>query len=61
MLIEGTRNMPCFAKDKAIALARALGATDEQLESLNYVAVQSSGLKVKKPAAAKATRKKKAA
>ncbi len=51
--------MPRFDKGKAIALARELGATDEQIEACSYVAVESSGLRVTGGAAK--PRKKKAA
>lgn len=59
LLVEGTRNMPRLDNKRLMTLARALGATDEQIEGCNYTAVESSGLRVKEPAAK--SRKKKAA
>lgn len=46
VLAEGSRNMPRFDKDRAVALMRALGATDEQLEGLTRTVVESGGLRV---------------
>lgn len=50
LLIEGTRDMPRTDHKRMAELARTLGATPEQIESCNYVAIESSGLRVKKPA-----------
>lgn len=61
LLIEGTRNMPRVDNKKIHALAVALGATPEQIESCSYIAVESAGLKVKKPAKPAKVRKAKAA
>ncbi len=55
LLVEGERRMPRTDHKKVAALAVALGATPEQIESCSYVAVESSGLRVKK--APKAGRK----
>lgn len=52
-LIEGTRNMPRRDNKKLETLARTLGATEEQIAGCDYVAVESAGLKIKKPAKAK--------
>jgi hypothetical protein len=57
LLVEGTRNMPRRDNKKLEMLARTLGATDEQLAGCDYVAVESSGLKVKKAPAPKAKKK----
>jgi hypothetical protein len=57
LLVEGTRNMPRRDNKKLEMLARTLGATDEQIAGCDYVAVESSGLKVKKAPAAKAKKK----
>ncbi len=61
LLVEGTRNMPRRDNKKLETLARACGATDEQIAGCDYVAVESSGLKVKKFKAEPKPRKKKAA
>jgi hypothetical protein len=61
LLVEGTRNMPRFDNARLMTLARTLGATEEQIEACNYVAVESAGLKVKRPAAVAKPRKKRAA
>lgn len=61
LLIEGERKMPRTDHARMMTLARSLGATDEQIEACNYVAVESAGLKVKKPAAVAKPRKKRAA
>lgn len=45
-LIEGTREMPRFDKNKAIALLKELGATDEQVGGCTYFYEESSGLRV---------------
>ncbi len=44
-LIEGTRQMPRFDKDRMVSLARTLGATDEQIESCTRVVTEGAGLK----------------
>lgn len=46
VLREGTRNMPRFQKDVAVALLRELGATEEQIAGLTRSMVESSGLRV---------------
>jgi len=46
VLKEGTRNMPRFQKDVAVALLRELGATEEQIAGLTRSVVESSGLRV---------------
>lgn len=51
LLVEGTRNMPRRDNKKLEMLARTLGASEEQIAGCDYVAVESSGLKVKKPTA----------
>lgn len=61
LLVEGTRNMPRRDNKKIEMLARTLGATEEQLASCDYIAVESSGLRVKKPKAEAKPRKKRAA
>ncbi len=61
MLVEGTRNMPRRDYKKLEMLARTMGATDEQIAGCDYLAVESSGLRVKKLKAAAKPRKKKAA
>lgn len=61
LLVEGTRNMPRTDNARVMTLARTLGATEEQIEACNYIAVESSGLRVKKSAAAAKSRKKRAA
>jgi hypothetical protein len=61
LLVEGARNMPRRDNKKMEALARAMGATDEQIAGCDYVAVESSGLKIKKPKAEPKARKSKAA
>ncbi len=61
LLVEGTRNMPRRDNRKLEVLARAMGATDEQITGCDYVAVESSGLRVKKPKAEPKPRKKRAA
>ncbi len=53
VLAESERQMPRFDKAKALGLARELGATDEQIEACTYVATESAGLRVKKPAKAR--------
>jgi len=53
LLVEGTRNMPRRDGKKLEALARACGATEEQIAGCDYIAVESSGLKVKKAAKAR--------
>lgn len=53
LLVEGTRQMPRTDHKKVAALAVALGATPEQIESCSYIATESAGLKVKKPAKAR--------
>ena len=50
VLREGTREVPRFDKAKAIALARARGATDEEIALCTYTHVESSGLRLSKPA-----------
>jgi hypothetical protein len=45
-LIEGTRNMNRFDKDRAIGLLRAKGATAEEIEACTRQVVESAGLKV---------------
>jgi hypothetical protein len=45
-LIESTRDMPRFDKNKAFALLKQLGATDEQIASLTYTWKESAGLKI---------------
>jgi len=56
-LIESTRDMPRFDKNKALALLKQLGATQAQIDSLTYVWKESAGLKiVGGPAAAKPKR-----
>lgn len=56
-LIESTRDMPRFDKNKALVLLKQLGATDAQLAALTYVWKESAGLKiVGGPAAAKPKR-----
>jgi hypothetical protein len=59
LLVEGTRNMPRRDNAKLETLARTLGATEEQIAGCDYVAVESSGLRIKKPSAK--PRKRKAA
>jgi hypothetical protein len=59
VLAEGSRTMNRFDKDRAISLARALGATDEQIEGCTRSVVESSGLRVTGGAAK--PRKKRAA
>jgi len=44
-LIEGTRSMPRFNRERAVTLMRALGATDEQIESCTVVGIEGTGLK----------------
>jgi hypothetical protein len=58
LLYEATRNISRKNHAKVEALARALGATDEQIESCSAVVQESAGLKVRKPTA---TKRKKAA
>lgn len=56
-LIESTREMPRFDKNKAFALLKQLGATDAQIASLTYTWKESAGLKiVGGPAAARPKR-----
>lgn len=45
ILAEGSRQMSRFDKDRAISLARSLGATDEQIERCTTRVTESSGLK----------------
>lgn len=59
VLAEGSRNMSRFDKDRAISLARSLGASDEQIEACTRSVVESSGLRVS--GAAAKPRKKRAA
>lgn len=58
LLVEGTRNMPRRDNKKMETLARTLGASDEQIAGCDYVAVESSGLRVKKSKAAPKARSK---
>lgn len=63
-LVETTRDMPRFDKNKALLLLKQLGATDEQIAACTYTWKESAGLKVVGgPASAKPkrTRKPKAA
>lgn len=56
-LVESTRDMPRFDKNKALLLLKQLGATQAQFDSLTYVWKESAGLKiVGGPAAAKPKR-----
>jgi len=50
VLREGSREVPRFDKTKAIELARAKGATDEEIAACTYTYVESSGLRRSAPA-----------
>jgi hypothetical protein len=50
LFVEGERRMPRTDHEKMAQLAISLGATPEQIESCSYVAIESAGLKLKKPA-----------
>lgn len=58
-LREGHRDMSRFDKGKAMALARELGATEEQIESCTYSVTESAGLRI--TGGASKPRKRKAA
>jgi hypothetical protein len=45
-LMETTREMPRFDKNKALALLKQLGATPAQVDALTYKWTESAGLKV---------------
>ena len=53
LLTPSTRNMPRFDNKRLRALALALGATTDQIEACNYIALEDAGLKIKKPTKAK--------
>lgn len=57
--IEATRAMPRFNRERAVALMRALGATDEQIEGCTVTSVEGNGMK--KVGGAAKPRKRKAA
>ena len=44
-LIEGSRNMPRFNRERAVTLMRALGATEEQIEACTSISPEGTGLK----------------
>lgn len=50
VLREGTRDVPRFDKQRALDLARAKGATEEEIAACTYVFTESSGLRLSKPA-----------
>ncbi|HYE92236.1 MAG TPA: hypothetical protein VEA38_14500 [Terriglobales bacterium] len=54
VLVEGRRTVERFSKARAVALLRELGATDEQVASLDVPSEESSGLRVTKPRKGKA-------
>jgi hypothetical protein len=56
VLYEGERVMQRTDHARVEALARAMGATDEQIEACTRPVVESAGLKVKKPVKAKRAR-----
>jgi hypothetical protein len=60
-LREGTRDMPRFDRDRAVALLRECGATEEQIAALTYRVQESAGLRLHKPASEKPRRQRKAA
>lgn len=53
LLVPSTRNMPRFDNARLKALAIAKGATTDQIEACNYIAVENAGLKIRKPAKAR--------
>lgn len=61
VLKEGSCDSTGFDKTKALALCRQLGATDAQIESLNYTYQKSTGLRVSgggaKPRAKRSSKK----
>jgi len=48
-LSEGSRTVTRFDKGKAVDLCKSLGATDEQLAGLEYIARESSGMRLAQP------------
>jgi hypothetical protein len=56
LLVPSTRNMPRFDNARLKTLAVSMGATPEQIEACNYVAVENAGLKIRKPTKAKRKR-----
>jgi len=61
LLIEATRMMPRFNRERAVGLMRALGASDEQIESCTVTSSEGNGLKRVGGEKATKARKKKAA
>lgn len=61
VLKEARAEMEGFKKDRALALCKQLGATDEQLGSLYYTFSKSQGLRVSGGATKPRTRRSKAA
>jgi hypothetical protein len=53
--------MPRFDRDRAVALLRECGATEEQIAGLTYRAQESAGLRLHKPAGERPKRSRKAA
>lgn len=49
VLREGTREVPRFDRAKLTELAKARGATDEDIASCTYVFTESAGLRLSKP------------
>lgn len=47
VLIESTRNMPRFSKDRAIGVMRELKATEQQIESCTSVVTEGAGLRLR--------------